>query len=128
MRGPSSRISAHFEQFGAGTISTRRAFTVPHSSPPLKGRVFRLQPRARPAADVTRPDPLRDNAFAVHLAGVPEDAATIPSDRLAELDALGIAFSSRGAAERAYSITSSARASSIGGKSSALADLALTIS
>src|SRR6476660_7225640 len=58
MRGPSSRISAHFEQFGAGTISTRRAFTVPHSSPPLKPRVLPFQPCPGPIAHVARADAL----------------------------------------------------------------------
>ena len=88
MRGPSSRISAHFEQFGAGTISTRRAFTVPHSSPPLKPRVLRLQPCPRSAAHAARADALRHDAFEVHPARMTKNGGPISGDRLAELDAL----------------------------------------
>src|SRR4051794_39934532 len=51
-------------------------------------RVLRLQPRPCPAADVARADPLRDDAFKAHAAGVPKDGRAVAGERLAELDAV----------------------------------------
>ena len=54
----------------------------------LKSRILRLQPGPRSTADVTRPDPLRDDAFEVHPARMTKDGGTVSSDRLAQLNAV----------------------------------------
>jgi hypothetical protein len=49
---------------------------------------FRLQQCTRSATDVSRANPLRDNAFAVHPARKTKDGGPVSGDRLAELDAV----------------------------------------
>jgi len=57
-------------------------------SSPLELRVLPLQPGARPAADVARADPLRDDPFEAKTAGVAKDGGAVAGERLAELDAV----------------------------------------
>src|SRR6516225_1028772 len=47
-------------------------------------RVLELQPVLRPAGAVGRAEPLRDDAFEAHLAGVPEYALAIVGEVLVQ--------------------------------------------
>src|SRR4051794_28906332 len=58
------------------------------TSTPLEIRVLRLQPGACPAAQITRADALRDDAFQAHPAGVAKDGGAVAGERLTELDAV----------------------------------------
>src|SRR3954447_11296825 len=71
--------------------SIERTLTIIFSSElltALEARVLRLQPCPRPTAHVSRSDALRDDAFEVHLAGVPKDGRPVAGDCLAHLDAV----------------------------------------
>src|SRR5215472_10073137 len=47
-------------------------------------RVLELQPILRSAGSVARPEPLRDDAFESHLAGVPEYALAVVGEVLVQ--------------------------------------------
>jgi len=60
-------------------------FDLGRSGRALKRWILRLQPCPGPAAHVARSDALRDDAFEVHPAGVPENGGAVPGERVTRL-------------------------------------------